>query len=61
MTADTAETAKTGPETRAQAISALGDAEVSTGRAESRTAHPSSTRGSAPPAAITRYSLDTDR
>ena len=37
MTPDTAQTAKTGPETRAQAVRALADAEASTGRAESRT------------------------
>ena len=37
MTADAAETAKIGPETRAQPVQALADAEASTGRAESRT------------------------
>ena len=37
MTADATETDKTGPETRAQPVQALADAEASTGRAESRT------------------------
>lgn len=37
MTPDTAETDKTGSETRAQPVQALADAEASTGRAESRT------------------------
>ena len=37
MTPDTAQTAKTGPETRAQADPALADAEVSECRAGSRT------------------------
>ena len=38
MTADATEAGKTGPETRAQAISALGDAEVPERRAGSHTA-----------------------
>ena len=37
MTADATEAGKTGPETRAQPVQALADAEASTGRAESRT------------------------
>ena len=38
MTPDTAQTAKIGPETRAQPVQALADAEVSERRAGSRTA-----------------------
>ena len=38
MTPDTAQTDKTGPETRAQAVQALADAEASERRAGSRTA-----------------------
>lgn len=37
MTADATEAGKTEPETRAQPVQALADAEASTGRAESRT------------------------